>query len=160
MEPALASSKLGYLLFAGKSDIAALEPDSLQLFFVSGQRCSDLSRPYSDTGNSGFRRQAPFKHGDGDRSGSRSCCCCVLRKASFTSLSGELSTDGTVQGRAGIVALRKYRGGAAGVSALGKAYYKGGFEPKMNRREASLILQLKYDFLPGWKYKDGELTFW
>lgn len=37
--------------------------------------------------------------------------------------------------------MRRYRGGAAG--ALGKAYYKGGFEPKMNRREAALILQLK-----------------
>ncbi|KAL9075320.1 MAG: hypothetical protein Q9161_001697 [Pseudevernia consocians] len=45
-------------------------------------------------------------------------------------------------GRAGLVAFRKYRGGAAGVGALGKAYYKGGFEPRMNRREASLILQL------------------
>jgi hypothetical protein len=27
---------------------------------------------------------------------------------------------------------------------LGKAFYKGGFEPKMNRREAALILQLRY----------------
>ncbi|KAL2043159.1 hypothetical protein N7G274_004219 [Stereocaulon virgatum] len=45
-------------------------------------------------------------------------------------------------GRAGLVAFRKYRGGAAGVSALGKAFYKGGFEPKMNQREASLILSL------------------
>ncbi len=35
------------------------------------------------------------------------------------------------------------------MSALGKAYYKGGFEPRMNRREASLILQLKYDPLHG-----------
>jgi len=43
-------------------------------------------------------------------------------------------------GRAGLVALRRYRGEAVG--ALGKAYYKGGFEPKMNRREAALILQL------------------
>jgi len=42
------------------------------------------------------------------------------------------------------VALRKYRGGAAGAAALGKAYYKGGFEPKINRREAALILQLRY----------------
>ena len=39
--------------------------------------------------------------------------------------------------------MRKYRGGAAGVSALGKAYYKGGFEPRINRREAALILQLR-----------------
>ena len=30
------------------------------------------------------------------------------------------------------------------VGALGKAYFKGGFEPKMNRREAALILQLKF----------------
>ena len=44
------------------------------------------------------------------------------------------------QGRAGLVALRKSRGAAG---AVGK-FYKGGFEPKMNRREASLILQLKY----------------
>ena len=53
-------------------------------------------------------------------------------------------TNTTPQGRAGLVAFRKYRGGAAGVSALGKAFYKGGFEPKMNQREASLILSLKY----------------
>ncbi|KAL8796873.1 MAG: hypothetical protein Q9195_000956 [Heterodermia aff. obscurata] len=45
-------------------------------------------------------------------------------------------------GRAGLVALRKYRGGVTGAGSLGRAYYKGGFEPKMNRREAALILQL------------------
>jgi len=42
-------------------------------------------------------------------------------------------------GRAGLLAIRKQRGA---VGALGKAFYKGGFEPKMNRREAALILQL------------------
>ncbi|KAL1848480.1 mitochondrial import inner membrane translocase subunit TIM14 [Paecilomyces lecythidis] len=42
-------------------------------------------------------------------------------------------------GRAGLVAFRRYRGG---VNAAGKAFYKGGFEPKMTRREASLILSL------------------
>ncbi|KAL4881124.1 hypothetical protein BJY04DRAFT_65282 [Aspergillus karnatakaensis] len=42
-------------------------------------------------------------------------------------------------GRAGLVAYRRSKGG---VNALGKAYYKGGFEPRMNRREASLILEL------------------
>lgn len=31
------------------------------------------------------------------------------------------------------------------MAALGKVYYKGGFEPKMNRREAALILQLRYE---------------
>ncbi|TKA61080.1 Mitochondrial import inner membrane translocase subunit tim14 [Cryomyces minteri] len=41
-------------------------------------------------------------------------------------------------GRAGLVALRRSRGTT---NALGKAYYKGGFEPKMNRREAALILE-------------------
>jgi len=45
-------------------------------------------------------------------------------------------------GRAGLVAMRKYRGGAPGVNAIGKAFYKGGFEPRMNRKEAALILQL------------------
>lgn len=44
-------------------------------------------------------------------------------------------------GRAGLVAWRRSRGG---VGALGKAFYKGGFEPRMNKREASLILSLKY----------------
>ncbi|OJJ51338.1 hypothetical protein ASPZODRAFT_127401 [Penicilliopsis zonata CBS 506.65] len=42
-------------------------------------------------------------------------------------------------GRAGYVALRRYQGG---VNAVGKAYYKGGFEPRMTRREAALILEL------------------
>ena len=40
------------------------------------------------------------------------------------------------------MALRRSRGEAVG--ALGKAFYKGGFEPKMNRREAALILQLRH----------------
>ncbi|KAF7193378.1 Mitochondrial import inner membrane translocase subunit tim14 [Pseudocercospora fuligena] len=43
-----------------------------------------------------------------------------------------------LQGRAGLVALRRSRGG---ISATGKAYYKGGFEKQMNRREAALILE-------------------
>ncbi|PLN75431.1 putative mitochondrial DnaJ chaperone [Aspergillus taichungensis] len=42
-------------------------------------------------------------------------------------------------GRAGYVALRRYQGG---MNAAGKAFYKGGFEPRMTRREASLILEL------------------
>lgn len=33
---------------------------------------------------------------------------------------------------------------------MGKPFYKGGFEPRMNRREASLILQLKYGFCELW----------
>ena len=47
-----------------------------------------------------------------------------------------------LQGRAGLVALRRHRAGVGGVSALGRPFYKGGFEPKMNRREAALILEL------------------
>ena len=39
--------------------------------------------------------------------------------------------------------MRKYRSGVSGVAVLGKAFYKGGFEPRMNRREAALILQLR-----------------
>ncbi|KAJ2897373.1 hypothetical protein MKZ38_004711 [Zalerion maritima] len=42
-------------------------------------------------------------------------------------------------GRAGMVAWRRSRGG---VGALGKAFYKGGFETRMTKREASLILSL------------------
>lgn len=42
-------------------------------------------------------------------------------------------------GRAGLVAFRKYRGGTG---AFGRAFYKGGFEPRINRREAALILEL------------------
>lgn len=42
-------------------------------------------------------------------------------------------------GRAGYVALRRSRGG---IGAMGKAFYKGGFESKMNSKEASLILSL------------------
>ncbi|KAK1826247.1 mitochondrial chaperone [Podospora conica] len=42
-------------------------------------------------------------------------------------------------GRAGLVAFRRSRGG---VGALGKAFYKGGFEPRMTSREATLILSL------------------
>ncbi|KAJ5735093.1 Mitochondrial import inner membrane translocase subunit tim14 [Penicillium malachiteum] len=42
-------------------------------------------------------------------------------------------------GRAGLVAYRRSQGG---VNAAGKAFYKGGFEQRMTRREASLILEL------------------
>ncbi|KAJ6141306.1 mitochondrial import inner membrane translocase subunit TIM14 [Penicillium chermesinum] len=51
-------------------------------------------------------------------------------------------------GRAGLVAYRRSQGG---VNAAGKAFFKGtvadecfcrGFEPRMNRREAALILEL------------------
>ncbi|KAL1980503.1 hypothetical protein VTN96DRAFT_4027 [Rasamsonia emersonii] len=42
-------------------------------------------------------------------------------------------------GRAGWVAFQRYRGG---VDKMGRAFYKGGFEPRMTRREAALILQL------------------
>ncbi|KAI9891106.1 MAG: mitochondrial import inner membrane translocase subunit TIM14 [Vezdaea aestivalis] len=45
-------------------------------------------------------------------------------------------------GRAGLLAFRRYKGGAGAAGALGKAFYKGGFESRMTRREAALILQL------------------
>ena len=41
------------------------------------------------------------------------------------------------------MAFRRYRG-AGGVNALGRPFYKGGFEPRMNKREATLILELSY----------------
>lgn len=45
-----------------------------------------------------------------------------------------------LQGRAATIAWRRSRGG---VGAMGQAFYKGGFEPRMNKKEASLILSLK-----------------
>ncbi|EAT77834.1 hypothetical protein HBI56_192840 [Parastagonospora nodorum] len=42
-------------------------------------------------------------------------------------------------GRAALVALRRSGGGAG---PLGRSFYKGGFEPKMTRREAALILEM------------------
>ncbi|KAI5202714.1 hypothetical protein AUEXF2481DRAFT_88346 [Aureobasidium subglaciale EXF-2481] len=44
-------------------------------------------------------------------------------------------------GRAGLVAFKRYRGGT---SAVGKAFYKGGFEQKMTRKEAALILETTF----------------
>ncbi|KAI9822025.1 MAG: mitochondrial import inner membrane translocase subunit TIM14 [Thelocarpon impressellum] len=38
--------------------------------------------------------------------------------------------------------MRRYRGGAGAVGALGKPFHKGGFESRMNKREAALILQM------------------
>ncbi|KPI37931.1 Mitochondrial import inner membrane translocase subunit tim14 [Cyphellophora attinorum] len=44
-------------------------------------------------------------------------------------------------GRAGVVAFRRWRNPTA-FNALGKAFYKGGFEQKMTKKEASLIFEL------------------
>ncbi|KAJ4319542.1 mitochondrial import inner membrane translocase subunit TIM14 [Neodidymelliopsis sp. IMI 364377] len=46
---------------------------------------------------------------------------------------------GAFFGRAALVAIRK---NGVGGSALGRSFYKGGFEPKMTRREAALILEM------------------
>lgn len=47
-------------------------------------------------------------------------------------------------GRIGLQTLKKYRALPGGGGSFGKQFYKGGFEQKMNRREAVLILQLRY----------------
>lgn len=39
-----------------------------------------------------------------------------------------------------MIAWRRSRGG---VGAMGQAFFKGGFEPRMSKKEASLILSLK-----------------
>ncbi|KAK6534232.1 mitochondrial import inner membrane translocase subunit TIM14 [Arthrobotrys megalospora] len=44
-------------------------------------------------------------------------------------------------GRVGLQALRKYKA-IPGGAGFGKQFYKGGFDSRMNRREASLILSL------------------
>ena len=73
-------------------------------------------------------------------------CACSRRRRSCSSLLRTPSPKSglaqhpliTAQGRAGLVALRRSRGST---NALGKAFYKGGFEKTMNRREAALILE-------------------
>jgi DnaJ homolog subfamily C member 19 len=40
--------------------------------------------------------------------------------------------------------MRRWRGGTG---VLARGYYKGGFEAKMNRREAALILEVPYVIL-------------
>jgi DnaJ family protein C protein 19 len=52
-----------------------------------------------------------------------------------------IHADSATQGRAALVALRRSGGGAG---ALGRSFYKGGFEPKMTRKEAALILEMPY----------------
>ncbi|KAF8541935.1 hypothetical protein BDD12DRAFT_827413 [Trichophaea hybrida] len=47
-----------------------------------------------------------------------------------------------IAGRVGLNAFKRYKAGAGAAGALGKQFYKGGFESRMNRREASLILQM------------------
>lgn len=50
----------------------------------------------------------------------------------------------TIQGRIGIQALKKYKALPGGGMAFRKQFYKGGFENRMTRQEAILILQLRY----------------
>jgi hypothetical protein len=74
-------------------------------------------------------------------------CCrrwrsCFLRTPP-TSLNPPTTILTPPQGRAALVALRRSGGGAG---ALGRGFYKGGFEPKMTRREAALILEMPYVF--------------
>ncbi|KAK6331087.1 mitochondrial import inner membrane translocase subunit TIM14 [Orbilia brochopaga] len=45
-------------------------------------------------------------------------------------------------GRVGLQALRKYKAIPGAASGFGKQFHKGGFDTRMNRREASLILSL------------------
>lgn len=40
--------------------------------------------------------------------------------------------------------MRRWRGGTG---VLARGYYKGGFESKMNRKEAALILEMPYVIL-------------
>ncbi|PWW80235.1 hypothetical protein C7212DRAFT_349680 [Tuber magnatum] len=44
--------------------------------------------------------------------------------------------------RIGLQAFKRYKALGSGAATFGKNFYKGGFESRMNRREAALILQL------------------
>ncbi|KGQ12584.1 import inner membrane translocase subunit TIM14 [Beauveria bassiana D1-5] len=58
-------------------------------------------------------------------------------------------------GRAGLVAWRRSRGG---VGAMGKAFYKGGFEQKMTKKEATLVLSLNERSLTKEKVRKAHRT--
>lgn len=58
-------------------------------------------------------------------------------------------------GRAGMVAWRRSRGGVGG---LGKAFYKGGFESRITKREATLILSLNERALTKEKIRKAHRT--
>ena len=75
------------------------------------------------------------------RSNRRRRCHSGFPGTSCSSMLAKPTSHSHVQGRAGLVALRRYRGAT---NALGRPFYKGGFEPRMNRREAALILELSY----------------
>jgi len=129
------------------------KPSNLSIFRLTGGKTT-INQPYFPSIY--IRRLSPdhclFKlaeepeksqvhhHGLGPRNRRWSC----RRRISRTSITSGCPQNifNISQGRAGLVALRRSRGEAVG--ALGKAFYKGGFEPKMNRREAALILQLRY----------------
>lgn len=81
-----------------------------------------------------------IKNGISTCMGNRHRCCSVLRKSPSYSDSCVSTNERCSQGRAATIAWRRSRGG---VGAMGQAFYKGGFEPRMNRKEASLILSLK-----------------
>jgi len=77
---------------------------------------------------------------------------CWGRRRGFLRMSartGAKFLTNIAKGRAGLVALRRYRGGT---NALGRAFYKGGFEKQMNRREAALILETPYVMPPNSRY--------
>jgi len=68
-----------------------------------------------------------------------------------------------IAGRVGLQAFKRYKAG----DALGKQFYKGGFENRMTRREAALILQIRYIFrvegrtlglTVGWRDSERNLT--
>ncbi|RMY63472.1 hypothetical protein D0863_10508 [Hortaea werneckii] len=65
-------------------------------------------------------------------------CCRVIHVMATALAVGVGVAAAAFFGRAGLVALRRYRGGT---NAMGKAFYKGGFEKQMTRREAALILE-------------------
>ncbi|KAG0128185.1 hypothetical protein HOY82DRAFT_566406 [Tuber indicum] len=46
------------------------------------------------------------------------------------------------QARIGLQAFKRYKALGSGAGAFGRNFYRGGFEARMNRREAALILQL------------------
>lgn len=72
--------------------------------------------------------------------GNRHRCRSVFRTSPLSNGACAFTDERCSQGRAATIAWRRSRGG---VGSMGQAFYKGGFEPRMNKKEASLILSLK-----------------
>lgn len=131
-----AAAKVHHLRAFPSQDLAPHATHHTDGIFFNNSRCKGLT---STSTHLPHREPIEDPHLDG----SSTCCRRWSRRSSFLRTLQALRSGLNVlltcpKGRAGLVAFRRYRGGT---NAMGKAFYKGGFERQMNRREAALILE-------------------